>query len=1363
MIPMLNLPLNYKQYVPIIVFILCVFGILLGITTIFILTNVGKNKKDQRKNDSATQHHIAHNIGEAFANLEREQIPFFDECISRILFKLKLLKVGPILTSFFQVMSILKSSTFERLWKYRVPLYLVVGQSQSGKTSLLNGLSFMRLSGEESINDEIWHLFDNSMFFEVPSNVFFEKEGTFWRFLLTVFLYFRPRRPIDGMILTIPADVLCEQKDASSISQYANETVFKLSTLQNVFNFRVPIYMLITKSDKINGFSDFCSELSPSEKRQIIGWSSSEPIDSGIQKNWLENAITEISCGLRKSALLFAKTKKVSPTLKNAIFIENGIHSILDRLNDYVSILMKQTDKSFFLCLRGIYFVATNKEVLDDAPKLHGAVLNISNIENKSTLYTDIKIHHGMCFADDLFQEKIFREANIAHPINLSTLHVDRNTWIKRCIAVMCSAVWTVGWHRASNEINKEIKSAEKILNTSANIIRKINIIEDDIRDQTDQQILKQETRKILQLVSHIDNEKFFSVFVPASWVSNIKSKISSVIGVLFDSSATKTVFLDLNLNAKLAGSESVAPIREKQNNPFDVSSLESFNTFTDFVAKVARLERMEAEYNRIRRLDDPETINAITKEIFQETFDVSEILNNRPQSSRYTAPQFHLDQFTNQLRNTADKLFTAFLDDVFNKTIEKVFDKLCENIEHVLYASQRQGEPYSYEELKRLNEKLNTLDRLVNSEHFLWLKAKNFSPTSDYDKVLLSVETSRTFGHSMYAKLHGMAQQRFSNFKNKLHTYATAFTDRIFENDSLNLSSGFYQFKKEIGLISSESFIKQEFQKDFSSTIAADQVLIWDIRTILEASNIITKFNSFVDNKLKITREEFQDIYEEIIRKIIYPGIISVLARAQNYEDIASNGNVQYTESITRKQSINLKEIGKYASKIAIFFDDYTSHGGRDCGFAELLIEQASSILNVVDALFSVYSPYSIGDSTFTNWDGNSGPNFGSGANSSDIKQYLSAQYQRMKFLAKELAAPALEILRAPGIENKVSVFGKLSKWEDILQQVLAFENQMPGNSIAALEEFMSRLSRNASIKTLQNDSEINDISNQAGDYFINQRAKIAKAIMSRATDINFQKAYDAYSSISSYFNEQLSGHFPFGTTATDATIASIKNFIDLYDSIDVNIVSAFKHDAGKHDIDGAVFEFLSSLPELIEFLRVWLAHCNDNDPANALVSFKINTRANIDGEVYGHSISEREVYINGVTQDTENEIIIRNGDEVAIEIPFVINNDEIEIEPSKLPNMTVLGSNVTFTYSGEWGIWNMINNHRTAVNSSAGNGTLLEFSIPVTEQSSGAEKAAKVYMNIKMNVKSASGNWKLHKIPNFPEKAPVLQPINF
>ena len=1353
-----NLVNSSKGYASYIALGICVIGLILAITMIVIMVVLSnKNPSPKLPKKASTINHDIHDIKTAFDLMRTEQIPLVSSYFMNIFYSLGFVKIGPIITSFLKIMRLLKKSTFDRNWRYRLPLYLVIGPKSSGKTTLLDGLRFMNLPGEEKNHEDTWKLFDNSILFEVPSNTFFTESMEFWNFLCKVFRYFRPRRPLDGIILTIPADCLIE--NSSELIKIARETAYKISSAQNAINMHLPIYLISTNSDKIKYFYDFCAELSISARNQIIGWSVDNYYEKTLPVNWLSLFKEAVHIGLRKATLSFAKEKRLSEKLNHAIFASTGFYEIIDGLKEYVIALTNGKNKTNSIFLRGIYLTAVVHEKASTVPIVQASILNPNANNIKKIVQNDI-VKNGVCFAEDLFKEKILVESNLASPIAVMQLHASKEMWIKRGIYASVAATFVIGWNYGTNSINKEITNLDSVLRAAVGLMKRIAVIEGNIKDKTDQQIMNSEIKKMLQLLSNVKKKDMFSIFVPASWFSQIQNRITSTIGIIFDSVATKAIFLDLNLSAKNVGSNySNDEENSVRVNPFEISSVQSFIQFKKYVQEIKRLERMEGEYNRLRKLEDPEALNAITKEIFKETFNISNAINNRESSSKFVAPQFNLDDFHDRIYLRTKELFSQFISEIFDHTIEKIFIKLCEDINVLGQSSQNPKDIYSAENINKLNAKIERIIELVGSNKFNWIKAKEFKPTKEYSEVFNDIENTRILGYQISKELSDLANAEFSKLKNKLATCSTVFTGKVFNEKFDGHSSGFMQFASEIKKIAESNFAIKVAEKSLTTNIPSDQILNWDIDTIREAVRLIEKVEIFEKNQLKTMRPTFQHVYSSIVRKMIYPVIINILARAQNLEDAPNMDSSSLRESFMKKHAHNLNDLSQNLSKIIMFMNSLISKGVSDFGFHNLIISQALDLLKTADSLFELETPYSVGNELFNDWSGDAAPKFAGSNDPNLVKKYLASQYSRVKFLSKEIANPAIVILTLDCLSNRVSQMNEINKWIEISNQIDAFELSKPGNSIAALESFINGIISGATINTVKIDPSIHEISNQSGDYFTNQRSKIAKALINRANNIDIQKAYNYYNNLANFYNTHIADKGPFSNSYDEISLQAIDGFVRLFESFDVNVEDILKQKALEKNISQDVITFISTVPSIVSFLKLWIEHSKSTDINNSLVAFQIVPKINRDNEQNANILLGRKIMVNGQGNDeTGNVIIFHNGDNVDVELKFV-ESQSIQLHQPNMQNASLHGRSVVFSYGGLWGFFSMVENHKiTRHNTLSASGAILQFAAPIRDEN-GQDTETKIYMKVTPMMKNASGAWQAFSIPDFPGKAELLQ----
>ena len=150
---------------------------------------------------------------------------------------------------------------------YNFPWYTIVGEPGSGKTEAVRhcnvgfppGLQdqFQGSGGTLNMN---WWFTDHAVILDTAGRLMFEEVETGgsdeWKEFLKLLKKYRPRCPMNGVFLVIPADSLI--KDTSDeIEQKASKIARQFDVIQRTLDVRFPVFVVITKSDLINGFREF--------------------------------------------------------------------------------------------------------------------------------------------------------------------------------------------------------------------------------------------------------------------------------------------------------------------------------------------------------------------------------------------------------------------------------------------------------------------------------------------------------------------------------------------------------------------------------------------------------------------------------------------------------------------------------------------------------------------------------------------------------------------------------------------------------------------------------------------------------------------------------------------------------------------------------------------------------------------------------------------------------------------------------------------------------------------------------------------------------------------------------------------------
>ena len=125
------------------------------------------------------------------------------------------------------------------------------------------------------------------------------KEDIKWTEFLKLCNQYRPRRPIDSIVVSVPAKLLSKSANDKSakvqLLNLAKAASQRIWMVQNSFSVRVPVYLIISGCEDIPGFESFSKSLPESMRDSILGWSNPNDLSSTFLKEWVVQAINGIS------------------------------------------------------------------------------------------------------------------------------------------------------------------------------------------------------------------------------------------------------------------------------------------------------------------------------------------------------------------------------------------------------------------------------------------------------------------------------------------------------------------------------------------------------------------------------------------------------------------------------------------------------------------------------------------------------------------------------------------------------------------------------------------------------------------------------------------------------------------------------------------------------------------------------------------------------------------------------------------------------------------------------------------------------------------------------------------------------------
>lgn len=170
-------------------------------------------------------------------------------------------------------------------WRTELPWYLLIGPESSGKSSLLkySGLAFPLNDLDKKIDSNTpdptffeWYFGEHGVLIDTGGSALTEDEGPSrytWKTLLSLLRTRRRNRPLNGIVITVPANLLRsnDPQDVKNRKELSASIRKRLKDIRQQLRVDLPVYLVLTKTDRIDGFTVFFDQLTKDESDQVLG------------------------------------------------------------------------------------------------------------------------------------------------------------------------------------------------------------------------------------------------------------------------------------------------------------------------------------------------------------------------------------------------------------------------------------------------------------------------------------------------------------------------------------------------------------------------------------------------------------------------------------------------------------------------------------------------------------------------------------------------------------------------------------------------------------------------------------------------------------------------------------------------------------------------------------------------------------------------------------------------------------------------------------------------------------------------------------------------------------------------------------
>lgn len=1346
---------------------------------------------------------------------ESNKLPPLGGWISEFLSKKGFFHVSTLSLSFLRALDFLRDSLNTYNYKYQLPWYLLIGAENSGKTSLIEGAELNMPLGHPDLgihnpNPECrWWFLNRGVILDIRGNLFLNKKEVGcdekgWRSLLVLLSRYRSARPVNGIILTIPANEIYGKRKLTKdeISGRADFLSHKLAAAQNNLGLRLPVYVVVTKLDTVPGFQSFCSEIPTSNRHNILGWSCPYTLSTVYTSKWIEEAFSSLEENLNQLRLEILAEGRLTDSRDGVFVFPSEVLTLKDNLSIYINHIFKNDAYQESLLLRGIYFCGdsgmTPLRVLgenEDQPEESHE--NLAVVGNPgSALGYDIEhpslasqltpeslepVRRKIFFIDDLITDKILREPGLSVPLQKRLLSINKAL----NLAKIFTAVFVLfGSYGLFSAYEKFVQSRDYMLpvlskmNTMLHEMQRINLNEPGQSSE----LFDSYARQLLEMMDQMQQTKFFSIFVPASWFSPLHNDLEKTLKVSYQQIIVRTIYIDLLLKARELlhlrptlhdRSISIAQLLQPTESA-------EFQLLKRYIEGLETLQGKIDKFNHLKSAADAKDLDDLVSYTFHAQLPqqfIDHYKKFRSLLKNTTFPPIDLRPYQQLARETLNILYQNFLNALFTANDPA---SLPARLQTFLQAMSQQEAKHLPDPtyLRQISMDLAQVVPSLGEVGQTWLDREFFNPSKEFDYLLDKVDSSKLFGKEITQFLVDQTAIGFNNLKLQLQSINQLLVAQpnmpvgplAQKAAAVQPSQGIISMQKSLVALFSEPYMATPTAHSFTNQVPIGKIIYWDSNMIQMAYDMCRRFEEFSAKQAPGFPPILQENMKLFARESLQANIVNLLAQAQSFVDAPANlSEGVAAEEILRLKINDVKESApKFVKLLEILNQD--SVGVSFVELRTLLSSTSFWLLSQIENMLHSLNPYAVHDLTFSWWEGKQGAAFTgySSKDTQDLKVYLSLQRQLMQTMAIDFAKPLVTFLTADVMLDAAGDKVLLNKWNRIVDQMEAFMKKQPGNSVMALEDFILKTLNSYDLKNCFDNIPLEDTRHESGDYFIETIRSLKKGVLSRAEVLKRKQGIQNYNKLVTFYNQNLKNKFPFvasnvSLSTPEADPEIIRDFFRLYDEAggSAKVILDQIYQLGSGVLPA--LRFLQSMDSVKAFFQNYLSGNGDNDLPT--FTFNIDFRVNRQMESGGDLIVDWTIKPHpDVTIDKNDKNHVGRwsyGNPVELGFRWP-DGDGIPAVPLKDPLQPVLdvdGRKATIKYTGRWALLWMLKMHSASKGDYTPlkdpNPFMLKFVIPT-----GSEDKAIVYNMITIMAPSSNPKapGKVLPVPAFPVLAPEL-----
>src|SRR5688572_28512517 len=321
-----------------------------------------------------------------------------------------------------EAIAALKTSKMGTGALYSLPWYIIIGPPGSGKSTALqeSGLNFPYMSqgrkgirGVGGTRNCDWWFTDQGILLDTAGRYTTELEDRDeWLSFLDMLKKCRKRKPINGAIVCVSvADLVqCTDEEREGHVKNIRDRIDELTKrLEHIF----PVYLVFTKCDLLNGFTDFFEDYGKSDRSQV--WGFTLPYSGKVESYQavFDEEVRKLYGQLSAQRVTSLAAERPADKKRRIFGFPLQFAMAHRRLADFVGELFRPNPFQESSILRGIYFTSGTQEgtPIDQLVSAMGGAFGLQ--EDAAGLLSQA-VDRKSYFINTLFSKVIFGDQNLA-------------------------------------------------------------------------------------------------------------------------------------------------------------------------------------------------------------------------------------------------------------------------------------------------------------------------------------------------------------------------------------------------------------------------------------------------------------------------------------------------------------------------------------------------------------------------------------------------------------------------------------------------------------------------------------------------------------------------------------------------------------------------------------------------------------------------------------------------------------------------------------------------------------------------------------------------------------------------------------